>query len=235
MSVILDALERAKQEQARRKGSSRPAPASEFSQPGLPPLPASDTEDRGPRSVSQNSGLGPALYLIAVALLLLLATAVGLVTYLLLERNRPQGAPTTGSQAIQMPADPMASTPGSLPLATATGAIPSGLPIGPAQPQPVYQPVAELPVAHQPTIDSPGANDGLNPSTNNPIGLPAPALILPKLGSIICDERGCTAMIDGRSSREGDWSGEFQVLQITQEMVSLRDSAGRLHNLFVRR
>jgi hypothetical protein len=55
------------------------------------------------------------------------------------------------------------------------------------------------------------------------------------MGSIICDERGCAAMLDGRIARAGDTVGEFEVLDVTQDLVTLRDGAGRTHNLSIRR
>jgi hypothetical protein len=241
MSVILDALERAKQDRARRKDGTRPAlPIIELSDQAQhrPASPASPTTDHPGQP---RAGITPLLTAIALGVVLLLGLTMGLVVFLLLERNQTiASAPQTQSPATVAIAqsseglNPPTIVQAPIPTPTAH-IVPQGVVMAPGPA------VAELPVAVDPYqaplgpdprsqtyAASIGATEGIpNPAAS----LPSPSPMLPKLGSIICDERGCVAMLNGRITRAGDHVGEFEVLSVSQDFVLLRDAAGRTHNL----
>jgi hypothetical protein len=228
MSVILDALERAKQERARRKENTRPPLASaqiaEIERDSPDPAVQSKPVSLSPTPVNSTGG-NALLVVVTISLVLILAGIVGIVSFLLLERNRPVAVT---SAASPVPAAAVTPTP---PIPDADTANPSQVPI--AQPLMTGTTNAELPIS--------GTGFPAQTSLQGPVGLhqepglPSPAPMLPKLGSIICDERGCTAMLDGRISRTGDRVGDYQVMEVTQDLVTLQDARGRHHQLSMRR
>lgn len=224
MSVILEALERAKREKARRQAQKKQRslasndPAHEHPFGGESP----STKSLGSLS-APNPRLAPYIVL-ALVLVALLGATIGMGTFILLDRTRPVTVTNSTLDASPVPPSVQISIPTVIPQD----------PLAFPEPAPGQLPfVADLPVTQ--AILPPGASDlptaavrqpeFMTPAVQAP--LPPPEPILPKLGSIICGERGCIAMIDGRTTREGDRVAEFTITEINRDSVILQDSFGR--------
>lgn len=200
MSLINDALKRAKQAQQKH-----PPPAV----PGAPLRPAEAAARRAPAS--------GAIWLVLGALFLGVAAVV---LFLVLFRDG-QGKATTIVATSPAPAITPATNPGSSPLATTVQNPVATAPKGPPVKAPNAQPVIVAPITAAPVPAPAVAAETTLPATNvvAPVVIVAPAL--PKLQGILFRSDRPSALLNGKTVLVGGRSGEFLVVAITQESVTL--------------
>ena len=192
MSLINDALKRAKQ--AQQKNDPPPSAPSTPLRPAEPARPGDSP-----------TGL---LWPIAVALLLLMIGA-GVVWFVV---NRSGATKSVARVPTSKPATQAASATTPMPIPTSSQANP--VPVvrshPPAAPSPASAPA--------PTVTSPGQ---IPLATNVPaIATEAPPA-LPKLQGILYRPDRPSALLNGRTVLIGGRSGEFLVVAITQQSVTV--------------
>jgi len=196
MSVILDALHKARTDRRKNQSESNPNSVARVLEPvvAMPEAPAR-SEKRG--------GGGWMLALTILLVFVCLLVLAGGAFFLLYDQMRRLEPVATAQQPVQppvanngvaMPAVPAAALATPLPL--------SELPV--QTPSPVSAPAAVVAVA--PTA-------AVNPADNF------------KLGSIVCEANDCIAHLNGRSVRVGDRLKNYQVIEITPTDLTLQGPA----------
>jgi len=198
MSLINDALKRAKQAQ-----KQDPPPAV----PGAPLRPAEIAARRAP-----TVGI---LWLLLGALLLGVTAAV---LFFLVLRGGKTGAPTIAQRNTPpATATPVKPAPPAEPIKSpAVTAAPKPAPISP----PAEPPVVTTPAPPAPTT-APVTPAETTPLTNAPAPVVVAAPALPKLQGILYRSDRPSALLNGKTVFVGSRSGEFQVVAITQESVTV--------------
>ena len=222
MSVILDALQKARTD--RRKNQVEPHPNS-VARVLEPEVHGSADMVALPR---RKSWLVPVSLIFGLICLLALA---GGAFFLLYDQVRQLNAPAkvTTPGVANVPASASAEAVNAE-LAVAAGAVPTpsatpvplqDLPVQP--PAAVAGPAAVAAPAGGVSIDvaPPGASSA---SASVPAAAPAASAAL-KLGSIVCEADDCIAHVNGRTVRVGDQIKNYTVTQITADSVTLQSAA----------
>ncbi len=225
MSVILDALQKARGDRHKNQVEPHPNSVARVLEP---------TVAGAPEPPPRHAGGWLLAVFIIIGSILLLALAGG-AFYLLYDQVRrlqPQAAVTTAPIVPPAATDPGAIATPSLEaeLAVSPGALPPPLPLSdlPIQPPAAASAGApgagtELPVSG-PAVAAPSTTYA--PAQAAPAAPAATAAPQFKLGSIVCEDNVCMALINGRTVRQGDRVKDYVVTEITDKGVTLKSSSG---------
>ena len=209
MSLINDALKRAKQAQ---KENPAPPPALQFK----------------PADPSQRRSSGPPILLIVVAVVVF--ALVGLFVVIVLQKRETVHRVANGKQSgesILQTGAPSVATPAanSVPVVSTTNSTAAGradLQVGHHRPvEPVSTTNSAAAAGNPGTAPTPAPTDSVTnvPVATADVAPPKPAL--PKLQGIFYRPARPSAVINAKNVFIGSRVGEFQVLAITQESVTI--------------
>ena len=211
MSVILDALQKARADRRKNQAETHPNSVAKVLEPAL----NGPGENASIRKANGKGWIVPVSIIFGVLCLLALAGGAFFMLYDQIRRMEKPVAPTQHAVQPNDSGQPVStaqplSTQASPVVAAPSNSTPASLST------PV--PLADLPVqTPAPPSDLPAAAAGAVPT---PAGL--------KLGSIACEanEDDCIAHINGRIVKVGDRVKQFQVMKITADAVILRGNSG---------
>jgi len=201
MSVILDALHKARTDRRKNHSESNPNSVARVLEPVVAP------PEAPLRPEKQRGGSGWMLALTILLIFVCVLVLAGGAFFLLYDQMR-RLEPVATMQPVQASEVNSAATMPAVPAAALATPLPlSELPV--QTPAPVIAPV-EAPAAAVAVAPTAAA---VNPADSF------------KLGSIVCEENDCIANLNGRSVRVGDRVRNYQVIAITPSDITLQGSA----------